>query len=116
MFICEPIEVEFEKVSGLLKKPGPPLRFVWREQSYTVAEILMEWMDYGGSPVPNGRRPRYFIRSAQHQGSWGIGRQFYRVRAEEGGEFVIYYDRHPTAKGIDSGWFMYEAEETDNRP
>jgi hypothetical protein len=113
-FICEPIEVEFEVVSGLKKRPGPPIRFVWRERSYEVAEILAEWHRYVSQPIP-GKRPRYYIRSAQREGSWGVGRDFYRVRTECGGVYVIYYDRRPKGPEIDSGWFMYEVDQPSPR-
>jgi len=109
MFICEPIEVEFEMVSGLKKRPGPPIRFVWRERTFEVAEILSEWHEYKGEEIP-GQRPRFFIRSARREGSWGVGRDFYRVRTACGGVYVLYYDRRPKGREIDSGWVMYEAE------
>jgi len=45
-FIGEPIEVEFDRQPALEKKPGCPDRFIWREETYQVVELLSEWYDH----------------------------------------------------------------------
>lgn len=41
-------------------------------------------------------------------GSWGVGRDTYRVRTEDGRVFDLYYDRSPTHAGDRTGeWFLY---------
>lgn len=45
-FIGEPIEVIFDEPPALEKKPDCPSGFVWRGESYRVAEELAAWHDY----------------------------------------------------------------------
>jgi len=45
---------------------------------------------------------------AARRGSWGVGRDYYRVRTAGGRVFDLYYDRAP--KGSDDrggGWFLF---------
>ncbi len=40
-----------------------------------------------------------------HKGSWGVGRDYYRVQTDSGEIFDIYYDRKP--KGQKKGeWIL----------
>ncbi len=107
-FIGEPIQVEFDQPPLLEKKPGCPDRFVWREETYRVVELLSEWHDYGrrGRMAAN-MRPTH-IATASRRGSWGVGRDYFRVRTGTGQIFDLYYDRAP--KSVDDrkgGWFLY---------
>ena len=107
-FIGEQIDVEFDQAPMLEKKPGCPDRFLWHGQTYSVRELLSEWHDYRrrGKMAVN-MRPEH-AAAAQRRGSWGVGRDYYRVRTDTGQVFDIYYDRAP--KGINQRkgtWVLY---------
>lgn len=106
-FIGEPIEVGFAQPPLLEKKPGCPSHFVWRGETYRVVEKLSEWHDYGrrGRMVSN-MRPEH-AAAAERRGSWGVGRDYFRVRVEGGRTFELYYDRAPQgSKQRKGAWFL----------
>ena len=112
-FIGEPVEVHFQQPPSLEKKPGCPDGFVWQGRRYTVVEKLREWHAYDrrGRMAVN-MRPEHATRAAQ-RGSWGVGRDYFRVRVESGQIFDLYFDRAPQdadhRKGV---WFLFrELEE-----
>ncbi len=113
-FIAESIEARFDRPPALEKKPGCPDGFVWRGQTYRIVALLSEWHDYRrrGRMALNMRPHR--ARIAARRGSWGVGRDYFRVRVEGGRVFDLYYDRAP--QDVDrrqGGWFLYrELEET----
>jgi hypothetical protein len=46
--------------------------------------------------------------AAERRGSWGVGRDYYRVRTAGGRLFDIYFDRAPKDAGHRKGaWFLY---------
>jgi hypothetical protein len=107
-FIAEPVEVHFNRPPTLEKKPGCPDAFTWRETRYIVVEKLAEWHDYRrkGRMAIN-MRPDH-AEAAARRGSWGVGRDFFRVRVESGRVFDLYYDRAP--QDVDrrkGGWFLF---------
>ncbi len=106
-YIGEPIEVGFDRPPLLEKKPSCPDLFVWRGESYRVTAALSEWVDYArrGRAARN-MQPQH-AAVAEHRGSWGVGRFYFRVRVEDGRIFELYYDRAP--KGSDQrkgAWFL----------
>jgi hypothetical protein len=107
-FIDEPITVEFDQPPVLEKKPPCPARFVWRGDAYTVTALLHEWMD----TTRRGRnarnmRPAHLIAAAS-RGSWGVGRQHFRVRTESRRVFDLYYDREPKGSDDRKGhWVLF---------
>jgi hypothetical protein len=107
-FIGEPIEVAFDRPPLLEKKPGCPDYFTWQEQRFAVLEMVAEWHDYARrGRASRNMRPAHLTIAAQ-RGSWGVGRDFFRVRTDAGRTFDIYFDRAP--RGSDrpsSGWFLY---------
>ncbi len=109
-FYSEEIEVHFDREPLIEKKPGLPSRFTWRGQEYIIVELVKEWHDYRlrGNPKCRYEKERgsYWVRSSQKRGSWGVGRDYYRVRTQTGGVFDIYYDRAPI-KGRKGGWVLY---------
>lgn len=113
-FYSEPIEAHFEQPSALEKKPGCPDAFVWRDTCYEIVEKLGEWHDYRrkGHMAIN-MRPDHAARAAV-RGSWGVGRDYFRVRVDSGQIFDLYYDRAPKDAGRrKGGWFLLrELEET----
>ena len=112
-FIGEPITVHFEQEPTLEKKPGCPDAFVWRETYYQVVEKLSEWHDYRRrGRMARNMRPDHAARAVQ-RGSWGVGRDYFRVRADTGQIFDLYFDRAPKdADRRQGGWFLFrELEE-----
>ena len=106
-FIGEPIEVVFSTPPAMQKKPGPPQGFIWRENTFSIVEVLSEWHDY----QRRGRMARN-MRSehadcASRIDSWGVGRDYYRIRTSSGKFFDIYFDRAP--KNVDQRkgqWYL----------
>lgn len=107
-FIDEPIEVHFDQPPMLEKKPGCPSEFVWGGETYRVVEMLSEWHDYRrkGRMAIN-MRPDH-AATAGRRGSWGVGRDYYRVRTDSGRIFDLYYDRAPkNARDRKGGWVLF---------
>ena len=107
-FIGAGIEVQFDQPPALEKKPGCPERFTWQEQTYRVVERLDEWHDYSRrGRMARNMRPGHAATAAQ-RGSWGVGRDYFRVRTDAGRIFDLYYDRAPKSVGDRKGaWFLY---------
>jgi hypothetical protein len=107
-FIGEPIQVEFDQPPALEKKPGCPARFLWRGKTYQIIEKLSEWHDYRRrGRMARNMRPTH-LAAASQRGSWGVGRDYYRVRTDTGQVFDLYYDRGPKKAGDRKGaWFLY---------
>jgi hypothetical protein len=107
-FISEAVEVGFDEDPALKKKPACPDRFVWRGQPHHIVEKLKEWHDYRlrGRMAHNMRVAH--LEAAERRGSWGVGRDYYRVRTADGRIFDLYYDRAPKGAGKRGGaWFLY---------
>jgi len=107
-FIGELIQVEFDRPPALEKKPSCPDRFIWRGETHRVVELLSEWHDYGRrGRMARNMRPTHAV-VAEQRGSWGVGRDYYRVRTESGRVFDLYYDRAPKKTDHRKGaWFLY---------
>jgi hypothetical protein len=112
LFIGEEIQVEYDSPPALEKKPGPPDRFVWQGDTYRVEEILSEWHDFTRrGRMARNMRPDHALAAAR-RGSWGVGRDYFRVRtgvrADGGRIFDIYYDRSPRTSSERKGmWFLF---------
>lgn len=106
-FIGEPIEVYFHQKPTLEKIPGPPDIFIWRDEKFTVVEVLSEWHDYRRrGRMARNMRPKHADNAAR-RGSWGVGQDYYRVRTDMGRIFDIYYDRAPKSLDDRKGaWFL----------
>jgi len=107
-FISEPIQAQFDEPPVLKKRPGCPDGFVWRDETFTVSSKLKEWHDYGRrGRMAHNMRPAH-LEAARRRGSWGVGRDYYRVRTAGGRVFELYYDRAPGDAGDRGGsWFLY---------
>ncbi len=108
-FISERIEVSFFQSPILEKKPGCPNGFTWRGESFRIVERLSEWHDYSR----RGRMARNMMpkhaETAKRRGSWGVGKDYYRVRTENGRIFDLYFDRAPQdADHRKGGWFLFQ--------
>jgi hypothetical protein len=111
-FIDEPIVVQFDQPPVFAKRSPCPDRFVWRGDHYRVVEMLSEWHDYRrrGHLAHNMRAEH--LATAAIRGSWGVGRDYFRVRTETGQIFDLYYDRAPKESGDRKGqWFLYREME-----
>jgi hypothetical protein len=108
-FIEEPIEVLYNDPPVLEKKPGPPNAILWRESRYRIVEVISEWHDYQRrGRMARNMRPEH-AETAQKRGSWGVGKDYYRVVTDSGRIFDIYFDRAP--KSVDKrkgAWFIFQ--------
>lgn len=106
-FIEEPVEALFDRPPLIEKKPPCPNGFVWRGETFAVAEMLAEWHDYNRrGRMARNMQPQH-AASAARRGSWGVGVFYFRVRTSTGRVFDLYYDRSP--KGVDErkgAWFL----------
>jgi len=107
-FIGEPIEVHFDYPPMLEKKPGCPNEFTWCGVVYRVVEKLNEWHDYRRrGRMARNMQPQHTAAAESH-GSWGVGRDYFRVRTESGQVFDVYYDRAPgNVESRKGTWFLY---------
>jgi hypothetical protein len=109
-FYAEEIEVRFDQEPVLEKRPGPPAAFTWRGREYVVVELLKEWHDYRKRGKTRSfyekERGSYWVKSGQRRGSWGVGRDYYRVRTATGEIFDIYYDRSPKGQARKGQWIL----------
>ena len=82
-FISEPVTVGFDEEPALSKRPRCPDRFTWQGETFHVARKLKEWHDYGRrGRMAHNMRPAH-LEAARRRGSWGVGRDYYRVRTGE---------------------------------
>ena len=114
-FIAEPIEAHFDEPPLLEKKPGCPDAFTWRGEDYRIVEKLSEWHDYTRrGRMARNMQPQH-AAVASGRGSWGVGRDYFRVRVESGQVFDIYYDRAPKGSEARKGaWFLYRQVSAGN--
>jgi hypothetical protein len=107
-FIAELIEAHFDRPPALEKRPGCPDAFTWRGETCRIVEKLSEWHDYARrGRMARNMQPQH-AAVASSRGSWGVGRDYFRVRVESGQVFDIYYDRAPKGSGARKGaWFLY---------
>lgn len=118
-FIDEPVQAHFYRPPALEKKPGCPDEFAWRGTTYRIVEKLAEWHDYRRrGRMARNMQPQH-AAVAEGRGSWGVGRDYFRVRVESGQVFELYYDRAPQGSAQRSGtWFLVSelapAESTDS--
>jgi len=106
-YIGQLVEVEFDKEPTLRKKPGPPDRFMWDDQTFQVIELVSQWHDFQRrGRMARNMRPENAAK-ARRRGSWGVGRFYFRVKTEGGRIFDLYYDRAPKNAADRLGaWFL----------
>ncbi len=111
-FIGAAIQVIYDQPPALEKRPGAPDGFVWEGRTWRVTAVVKEWHDY----ALRGKSKTFYIKeqgsfrakAADRQGTWGVGRDYYRVRTETGEVFDLYYDRAPGGPGGRKGnWFLF---------
>jgi hypothetical protein len=107
-YIGETVAAIFDEPPVLEKKPGCPDGFVWKGETLRIVEMLSEWHDYRRrGRMGLNMQPAHAARAAK-RGSWGVGRDYYRVRVEDGRVFELYYDRKPKdALDRKGGWYLF---------
>ena len=54
------------------------------------------------------------LTTAMRKGSWGVGKDFFRILTADGKVFELYYDRAPKdAANRLGGWFLYRELEVE---
>jgi hypothetical protein len=110
-FIDEPIQAEFTGQPLLSKKTGCPAAFRWRTVRYAVTELLAEWHEYGRRGRMADNMSPAHAQASLKRGSFGVGRDYYRVRTHAGQTFILYYDRTVRSSDDKLGeWFLLEEE------
>ena len=111
-FIGAAVQVVHDRPPALEKRPGAPDSFVWEGRTYRVVAVLREWHDYHlrGKSLSfyTKEQGSFRAKKAQRRGTWGVGRDYFRVRTDTGDVFDLYYDRDPHGPGGRKGsWFLY---------
>jgi len=106
-FYDELIQVHFSTPPVLEKKPTCPDGFTWREEYFSISELLEEWADF----KRRGRMARNMapahLASASRLGSRGVGRFHFRVKTSGGRMFELYFDRAPEDVDNQKGrWYL----------
>jgi Domain of unknown function (DUF6504) len=73
-------------------RPGLPRTFSWNGRSFSVVEVLEEWKESGDCRHGSGER---YVR-----------KHWFRIRATEGLEMSIYFERQRRSSG-GSRWRLY---------
>jgi len=96
-FISEPIKpaVGTMDMQGMARgEPGLPAKFIWRDEEYTVAEVLEKWKETG--KCKSGSDEQY------------VRKHWFRIRTTDGQEMKIYFERQPRSKGQQKlRWRLY---------
>ena len=107
-FIDEEIEIHFDVPPVRLKTPPCPDGFTWQERRFRVIDKISVWRDFTRrGRLARNMRPAH-AEVAAERGSLGVGRFYFRVRADTGQVFDLYYDRE--IKDVDDRlghWFLY---------
>lgn len=109
-FIGEEIVPVFDETPELEKKTGAPSGFKWKGRDYVIKRVVKEWHEYDKAwPGPgwDAGRPPFAMRNVMNRGSWGKGKDFYRVLTDDGRLLDIYYDRRPKGKDRKGRWVLF---------
>ena len=116
-FIGDRIEVALSDEPAPEKRPRCPAAFTWRGERRAIVECLNEWVDFSRrGRMARNMRPDHQA-AAESRGSWGVGRHYFRVRADDGRLFVIYYDRAPRGRKDRKGaWYLFSEARAEGTP
>lgn len=96
-FICDPIKpvVGTMDTRAMTRgEPGLPGKFIWRDEEYTVAEVLEKWKET--SPCRSGGGERY------------VRKHWFRIRTTDGREMKIFFERQARSKRQSKlRWWLY---------
>ena len=109
-FINEEITVYHEIAPVYKRTPTPPDGFKWREESYQITEVMLEWKDFDrrGKNAHN-MRPSSLLKAAS-RGSRGVGRFYFRVMTDQNRIFQLYFDRANWDNEDQTGSWILHAE------
>lgn len=110
-FICEEINAVFDKKFFLEKNPPCPVSIIWREEEIGINDLLSSWDDFArkGKQAKNMRSTH--LERAGNKGSWGVGKQYFKLEDELGRILVVYYDRAPKNVSDKKGrWVLLSIE------
>ena len=79
--------------------PGLPRKFAWKEQNFSVAEVLEEWKESGDCRHGSGER---YVR-----------KHWFRIKTVEGPEMKIYFERQARSSG-GARWRLYSIKKDTN--
>lgn len=107
-FIDAEIAVGFRRPPVLEKKPEAPSTFTWYGETFSIAEVVSTWFDFGRKGRSARNLAPAHLETAGRRGSWGVGRFYFRVRTENGRAFDLYFDRAPENAGDRKGhWYLW---------
>ena len=110
-FIDEEIFVALENGAFLEKAPKCPVKFQWRDRWLTVQEIRSAWQDFSRKGDYSRNMKDKHLDRAQRIGSWGVGRFYFEIKADDDDLYTIYYDRAPeNAHDRKGKWFLFTLE------
>jgi len=111
-FIDVPVVALFDTPPAREKVPGCPNTIIWDGETYRITELISEWHDYSRKGrMGHNMRPGHADLAAR-RGSWGVGRDYFRIRTDMDRIFEIYYDRSPSlSKSRKGGWFLFQEME-----
>ena len=99
-FISEPISLPVGAATALaIGEPGAPSQFVWRNTTYTVAQVLRTWK--GSSPEGHTAGNEVYVR-----------KHWFEVDTTDGQRMKIYCERQTrNAKKPQARWWLYTLED-----
>ena len=96
-FICEPLKPVMKTAGSVpttIGEPVLPSKFIWRDDEYTIDEILGKWKETGPCKVSNKES---YLR-----------KHWYRIRTTDGTEMTIYFERQARSKSQNKKrWWLH---------
>jgi len=93
-----PVEGTFDTAGMAAGEPGLPKQFRWRNQTYTVAEVLEQSKETG--PCSHGSGEQY------------VRKHWFRVRTTDGAVMRIYFERQAaSARQRKARWWLHSIAE-----
>ena len=100
-WVHEPIQPIIEPESTEARATGEPvlpMRFLWRNREYAVAEVMRRWK--GFSPGTSAMPDRY------------LRKHWFRIRTTEGLEMDLYFERQARSAGsAKTRWWLFTVSE-----
>ena len=90
----EPIQGTFDPAGMTRGEPGLPRRFAWRDQEYSITQVLEAWKEDG--PCKSGSTEMY------------LRKHWFRIVTDQGIEMTLYFQRQPRSKRSSKArWWLY---------
>jgi len=90
----EPVPGTFDARGMTAGAPGLPKRFVWRDDEYSVAEVIETWKER--SPCKHGSGEQY------------VRKHWFRIRTTGGEEMKLYFERQARSQRESrKRWWLY---------